>query len=294
MPTTLTTQALPNNTYIITADFTDDDGDPVTPNAGAVWGMTDNSGNVINSRADVNIVEDTSIDIVLTDDDLAAQGAEDDGIRVVTIEGDYDSSAGNGLTLDKATQFAIADVQLPVTLQDAKAQLCLTGDDVDDDIDISLRIKTARQWVEEYTQSKLITQTVTKYWQEWPEFFDIPYGNLQSVTSIKYKDTDGAQSTWSSDEYIVEKEESLLRGRVVLGYAESYPSVTLYPSNPIAVEYICGYGTTKGDVPGPVKDAIRVMIADSYLLRENYVVGTIATPLKTTENLLSQYRFGSL
>ena len=48
MPTILTTQALPNNTYIITAAFTDDDGAPVTPNAGATWSMTDNSGNISN------------------------------------------------------------------------------------------------------------------------------------------------------------------------------------------------------------------------------------------------------
>lgn len=295
MPTLLTVQALPNNTYIITATFEDEDGNPVTPNAGATWSMTDNSGNAINSRTDVAIVEDTSIDIVLTDADLAAQGAEDDGIRDVTIDGDYDSAAGAGLSLDKSVQFVIADVQLPVTLQDAKAQLCLTSDDVDEDIDISSRIKTARQWVESFTQSKLITQTITKYFNDWPaEGFDIPYGNLQSVLSIKYTDSAGDQSTWAASNYIVKNDESLIRGKVILGYNKSYPSVTLYPSNPIAIEYICGYGATKGDVPGPVKDAIRIKVADSYLLRESYVVGTIATPLGTVENMLSQYSFGAL
>ncbi len=296
MPTILLTQALANNTYVVSAAFTDEDGSEVTPNDDCLWSLKDLSGNVINSRTAVAIAESTSVDIVLSGDDLAAisNQAEDDGIRVVEITGTYDSDAGSGISLDKSVQFVIADIQIPVTLQDAKAQLNLTSDDTDEDVYISGLIKSARQWVENYTQSKLITQTITKYWDAWPvDGFDIPYGNLQSVTSIKYTDTAGDQSTWGATNYIVDNNDSSQRGRVLLGYNKSYSSEALYPTaTPIAVEYVCGYGTTKGDVPGPIKAAIMLIVASHYLVREPFVIGTIVTQLGTVENLLSMYCMG--
>ncbi len=69
MPATLTTNAVEKSTYIVTAAFTDEDGDAVTPNAGLVWTLTDMNGVVINSREDVSISPDTSVDIVLSGND---------------------------------------------------------------------------------------------------------------------------------------------------------------------------------------------------------------------------------
>lgn len=272
MPTTISTQSLPDNTYKITVAFTDSAGSAVTPNDGCTWTLTDTSGTTINSRSAVAITEATSVDIVLYDADLAAQGAEDDGIRLFAIDGTYDSDEGNNLTLDKTFQFVIADVQLPVTLQDAKAHMRITAND--DDIYISYLIKAARQWVEEYTGRKLITQTVTRYLDDWPDenYIDLPYGGLQSVTSIKYTDSDGDQSTWSSGDYIVEtgSNEARSRGRVVLAYDETYPTDVLYPSNPIEIIYVCGYGATKGHVPATIRQAIMILVSEWYENREPY------------------------
>jgi len=97
--------------------------------------------------------------------------------------------------------------------------------------------------VESITNRKLLTQTWTAYADEWPyaDHFTIPYGQLQSVASVKYLDTDGVENTVDSGDYIVDTESD--PGRVVLGYNKSWPTESLYPSNPIRIEFTCGYGT---------------------------------------------------
>jgi len=62
---------------------------------------------------------------------------------------------------------------------------------------------------------------------------------LQSVTSVKYTDSDGDQSTLSTDDYIVDNDSE--PGRIVLGYGTVWPTATLYPSNPIEIQFLCGY-----------------------------------------------------
>lgn len=106
MPVTLATGAIEKGTFIVTAAFTDDDGAAVTPN-NLTWHLTDKEETIINSRSSVVIaVPATSVDIVLSGDDLALDvGA---GIeRILTITGDYDSGAGSGLPLNDQAEFII-------------------------------------------------------------------------------------------------------------------------------------------------------------------------------------------
>lgn len=107
MPTTLSVHATERSTYIITASFTDEDGDPVTPNAPLTWTLTDRDGNVINSRSAVTIAPDTSVDIVLTNNDLAIGTGASSRMYVLLIEGTYDSTLGSGLSLRDEARFTI-------------------------------------------------------------------------------------------------------------------------------------------------------------------------------------------
>ena len=108
MPTKLTTDAIEEGTYVITAAFTDEDGDAVTPNAGLVWSLTDGQGNVINSRENVAITPATSVTIVLTGDDLAI--GTNKTHRVLLVEGTYDSTLGSNLPLKDQATFDICDL----------------------------------------------------------------------------------------------------------------------------------------------------------------------------------------
>ena len=107
--TTLTTKAQEKSTYVVTAAFKDEDGDAVTPNSGLTWTLTDESGNIINLREDVDISSASSVNIVLTGDDLKWLAGVNKW-RVVTIEGTYDSTLGTGLSFRDEVRFEIENL----------------------------------------------------------------------------------------------------------------------------------------------------------------------------------------
>ena len=109
MPTTLALKAVEESTYVVNAAFTDEDGDPVTPNDVA-WSLYDRDGTVINSRSGVSLTPDTAVDIVLQGDDLQITGTEDDGVRKLTLVGTYDSSLGSSLPLTDEVTFTVGDL----------------------------------------------------------------------------------------------------------------------------------------------------------------------------------------
>ena len=110
MSVKLTTKANEESTYKITAAFTDAEGTAVTPNT-ITWTLTDEDGTVINSRSNVSATPSTSIDIVLSGDDLALQSGESYEVnRIITIKAVYDSSEGSGLPLYEEAKFTITDL----------------------------------------------------------------------------------------------------------------------------------------------------------------------------------------
>ena len=90
---------------IVTATFTLR-GLPLTPYS-LRWTLTDELGDVINLRKDVSIPSGPSVPIVLTGQDLAILSPFDNLIRILTVEGLYDSTDGAGLTLAGEFRFGI-------------------------------------------------------------------------------------------------------------------------------------------------------------------------------------------
>lgn len=166
-----------------------------------------------------------------------------------------------------------------------KDHLRLPRDYRDEDTILQRVTDTAIIHVEQYLSRKLITQTWYAYYDDWPcgDAFILPFGSLQSVTAIKYTDTDGDESTWDSDEYHVETESQ--KGRVVLAYGYTWPSTVLKTSKPIEIEFVCGYGDTSTDIPEPIIQGILLTISDYYENREPRDTG-----LDTVINLLANYR----
>jgi len=110
MPVTLSTHAVEESTYIITAAFTDEDDNAVSPNT-LTWTLTDTGGNVINDRQAENVDSPSSSeDIVLSGDDLQITGDSDNGRRILTVEATYDSNAGSDLPLKDSCKFQIDDL----------------------------------------------------------------------------------------------------------------------------------------------------------------------------------------
>ena len=111
MPTILSVKAIEESIFVITAAFTNEEGDAVAPTA-ATWTLSDKQGTIINSREDVVISSPTATeDIVLSGDDLAFQAGErKTAERVLTVEWTYNSDLGTGLPGKDKCEFKVTDL----------------------------------------------------------------------------------------------------------------------------------------------------------------------------------------
>lgn len=82
----------------------------------------------------------------------------------------------------------------PVSVAEAKQHLRAV--DSDEDEYIGTLITAAREQVEDITRRALMTQTWDYFLDEWPDddYITLPWGKLASVTSVKYKDSDGVET----------------------------------------------------------------------------------------------------
>ena len=175
------------------------------------------------------------------------------------------------------TKIDTIPTDLPITLEDAKDHLSIY--DAEHDGYVNLLIQAATDMVEQITMRRLFTQTWIAYFDDWPtsDYIRLPFGQLQSVTSVLYLDSDQDVNTVSSSEYTADTTSE--PGRVVLNYGESWPSDTLHTSNPIYIEFVCGY-TSQELIPPRIQQAIKLKISDMWENRETYVVGTTISEFK--------------
>lgn len=121
----LETDANEQSTFVVVAPFKDEDGNAVAPNSGLTWSLFRLDGTVVNSRTNVSITPGASVAIVLSDADLAI--FEDDpveevyihgvgmttmqyGVRVLSVSGTYNSSAGNNLPIRDQVLFRVVNL----------------------------------------------------------------------------------------------------------------------------------------------------------------------------------------
>ena len=98
----------------------------------------------------------------------------------------------------------------------------------------------------------------------------VPVPPLQSVTSIKYLDTAGAEQTLASYTYRVDAVRE--PGRIALDYGKYWPST--YPvMNAVTVRFVAGYAT----VPEPIRWALLMLINELYEQRQESIVGAIVS-----------------
>jgi uncharacterized phiE125 gp8 family phage protein len=155
---------------------------------------------------------------------------------------------------------------------------------------INTLITAVRQDVEDLTNRKLITQTWKYYLDQWPDkdYIEVPFPPLQSVTSIIQFTADDLLADLTEGSYLVDTDSE--PGRIVLAHNYSWPTETLYPANPIEIQFVCGYGLLATDVPAKIRQAMLLQIADLFENRQTIVQGQSIQHLDTYERLLASYR----
>lgn len=187
-----------------------------------------------------------------------------------------------GLTL-----YAAAATE-PIPTADAK--LHLRVDISDDDDYIASLVKAARAQAENILGRRLVTQT----WDLTRDCFPIgdrelmiPYGPVQSISSISYIDSGGTTQTLSSANYVLDT--ASLNARVYPAYSLIWP-LTRDIQNAVTIRYVTGFGAYTA-VPANIICAMKLMIGHWYENRENSVLGESVMQLPlAAEALLSAER----
>jgi uncharacterized phiE125 gp8 family phage protein len=177
------------------------------------------------------------------------------------------------------TKLIAAPLEHPVTLAEARQHLRVTT--TAEDALILALIYAAVEHAETFTSRALITQT----WELSIDTFsgsaiELPKPKLQSVTSVKYIDLDGATQTVPAADYQV---DALTEpGRIKLVPTASWPSVK-EQLNAVTIRFVAGYGLAAA-VPFQIKAAILLLV--QYHEQRD----AMAKILEAAERLLWPYR----
>lgn len=174
----------------------------------------------------------------------------------------------------------------PVALANVKSHLRV--DHGLDDTLIEGLITVARQEAEKITRRALITQTWELVLDRFPcHEITAPLPPLQSVTSIKYYDTDGAEQTLDAAAYQVDTDSA--PARIIPAYGLIWPT-TRDQLNTVRIQFIAGYGDADTNIPQAIKQWIMIRVATLYENREAIAQGQPVQDLKFVDGLLDEYR----
>ncbi len=185
------------------------------------------------------------------------------------------------------TKLTVPPTVEPLDLAVAKLHARVENGVAEDDGLLNVLIVAARQYVERATQRSLITQTWELVLDTFPNSAQVklPFGPVQSVTSVTTYDEANAAAIFTSTGYLADT----YGDRVTLVDGYSWPS-DLRANNGVIITFVAGYGSDPEDVPAAIQQAMLMLIAHWYENRESVVPGSTTTPIKQgVDTLLAPY-----
>lgn len=177
----------------------------------------------------------------------------------------------------------------PVSLERAKAHLRI--DSTDEDIAVQGMLDAATQMIDGPEGNyglALITQTWDLWLDEFPYCsgvaIELPLRPVQSVTYLKYTDSDGVLQTSDSADYLLDNKSN--PPVLVPAYSTNWPS-TRDIGNAVNVRFVAGFGDVASDVPPRIVQAILLTVGHWY---ENRGASGAVLPAEIDDELLLPYR----
>lgn len=181
------------------------------------------------------------------------------------------------------------DTQI-ISTADLKTHLRITFSDDDTYID-SLE-KAAVAMIEEFCNIYLLETDLRQYGNKWSDLEILFKSPMKSTgTSISYRETYGSWTTLAIPNY-----EAV--------YDIKPPRIYATPEGEIPtpvdqfqawrVQYTVGYASA-GDIPAPLIQCIKIIVADLYENRQSVIVGKIVSEIpKTAQYLMNAYKIQTL
>jgi uncharacterized phiE125 gp8 family phage protein len=176
----------------------------------------------------------------------------------------------------------------PISLADAKLHARVDGDA--EDILISSLVLAARMHIERNLDIALIRQSWSLYLDRWPDaaFVELPLGPLISVDAVRLYSPANTFVTLDPSLFVVDAASR--RPRLARNQGQSWP-LPGRAINGIEIAFTAGYGEAEEDVPMPIRQALRMLVAHWYEAREPVLFGETADPVPATvAHLLKPYR----
>ena len=151
----------------------------------------------------------------------------------------------------------VAPTSEPVGVSEAKDHLEIYHSDRDTYID-SL-ISVAREMAEDYTARSFFTQTWVAQLDQFPnDSIELIYGQVQSITTLKYYDVDNVQQTWDSANYRLDTVSKIAKVEPI----DSWPSV-YDRQDAIEITYVAGESDTD-NIDYSIKQGILMLVAHLF------------------------------
>lgn len=176
----------------------------------------------------------------------------------------------------------------PVSLEEAKAHCRIDGDA--EDTLVSSLVLAARLYVEQSLSLALIRQSWSLFLDAWPDkiFIELPLSPLASIDAIRLYGQTGSYMTIAPSLFFVDTISR--RPRLVRGDGQAWP-LPGRNANAVEIAFTAGYGATATDVPMPIRQAIKLLIAHWYEAREPVVFGQDANTVPlTVASLIQPYQ----
>jgi uncharacterized phiE125 gp8 family phage protein len=177
----------------------------------------------------------------------------------------------------------------PVSLAEAKAFVRVEHND-DDDL-LTALVAGARHLVESRTRRALITQNWRLVRDAWPADgrIDVVPAPLQSLDAVRVFDADGVALALDLQGFVVDRAASRL------AFAPWSPAAPGRSTAGIELDITAGYGSAAIDVPEPLRQALRMLIAHWYDNRGLAAIGqSVAMLPATVAALIAPHRMVAL
>lgn len=169
----------------------------------------------------------------------------------------------------------------PVTLAEAKAHCRV--DDSADDTTVQILLQAATDHIERYAGRAIMTQTWELTLDAFSDTIMLPKGPVQSITSVKYFDTAGAEQTVSAANYTLDAASD--PQWLVKAADYSWPA-TLDGVNMVKVRFVAGEETA----PDVVRLAALLLIGQWYDNRAAASERALTAMPNAVDALLANYR----
>ena len=176
-----------------------------------------------------------------------------------------------------------------VALSRVKSHLRIATGDFDREL-FDVYIPAAVDYCEAHTHRKWFTSTHKLTLYSFPVGpIHIPYGALQSITSVAYLDENGDPQVMDAADYTVDITEE--PAQIISD--EAWPTTDANVSAAVTVVFVSGYGALWTDLPPSLHAAFLLMVEHLWSNRGPAVIGrTISSMPLSVASLLDIYKLG--